>query len=169
MGPVGPRGPAGQDGLDGLDGEESYVFEHTDINFTPENNYEVLLDFPNGFQMLESDVVLVYFWWDQTDDGLDVWTPLPLTLFEPGGTLQYGFDYTLNDVKVFVTSNYILDYPNDNLFADWIARVVVVPAQLQNRTSVDYSDYYSVAEHFGLDTKPIGKVDNLIKRPELNK
>ena len=57
MGLMGPEGPAGQNG------EEGFTFEYV-IDFEAPD-YQVFLPFPGDFQMLNSDVALVFLLWDQ--------------------------------------------------------------------------------------------------------
>lgn len=125
----GPPGPQGISGATGAAGESGYVFEFSDIDFVaPE--YEVFLPFPNDFEVLTSDVVLVYLLWDVQDvDGIatEVWRPLPQTVFTFDGTLQYNFDFTLLDTRLFLDANYPLDWLEARDTDQWIARVVVAP------------------------------------------
>ncbi len=160
-GPMGPPGPRGQDGFDGVDGEEAFVFEY---NFDFEApDYRVLFEFPNGFEALESDVVLVYLLWD-VQDGVEVWRMLPQSMFTDFGFLQYNFDFTRFDAAVFLDSDFNLNNLGSPYLSNWLARVVVVPGQFSGR--VDYRDYHTVKEMFNLPDKelPAGYVIN--KRPE---
>lgn len=142
----GPTGRPGQDGLDGLNGEEGFVFEY-EFSFTAPD-YSVLLNLPDDFVMLDSDVMLVYFLWDVTNDGVEVWRSLPQTLFFTDGMLQYNYDFTKFDANVFLDGTVNLNGLGGDLTDNWIARVVVVPAQFSGR--IDYSDYEAVKEYFDL-------------------
>lgn len=155
-GPQGPQGPAGQDGMDG---QEAYVFEYVDLTFSASNEYSLLLEFPDNFQMLESDKVLVYFLYSNpaTDD-TDLWRLLPQTEFTDFGTLVYNYDFTMFDVALFLDANFDLNLLGANFTDNWIARVVVVPGQLQNgrmANPVDYRDYNSVMEYYNLTDQNI--------------
>ncbi|WMN12368.1 collagen-like protein [Marivirga salinae] len=158
-GPRGPQGPAGQDGQDGMDGQEAYVFEYVDITFSATNEYSVILEIPETFNMLESDKVLVYFLYDYLEqDDLDVWRALPQTEFTDHGTLIYNYDFTMFDVALFLDSDFDLNLLGANFTDNWIARVVVVPGQFQNgrtESSVDYKDYNAVMEHYNLSDQSI--------------
>lgn len=96
----GPMGPPGMDG----DSFIGSVFEIQD-DFTPANNYSIFFEFPNNFEIYNSDVVLVYILWE-TDNGHDVWRLMPQTVvlktiypdYPETDVLQYNYDYTLNDV-----------------------------------------------------------------------
>lgn len=150
-GPRGPRGYDGRDGIDGVDGEESYVFEY-EFSFTAPD-YSVLLNLPSDFTMLDSDVALVYFLWEVTNEGVEVWRLLPQTLHFSDGMLQYNYDFTKFDVSVFLDGTVNLDGLGANTTDNWIARVVVVPGQFSGR--IDYADYDAVKTYFGLSASKL--------------
>jgi hypothetical protein len=158
-GPQGPRGPQGPAGQDGKDGEEAYVFEYVDLTFSASNEYSLLLEFPEDFQMLESDKVLVYFLYsDPNADEPDLWRALPQTEFTDFGTLIYNYDFTIFDVALFLDANFDLNLLGATYTDNWIARVVVVPGQFPNgRTAeqVDLKDYDAVMEYYGLTEEDI--------------
>jgi hypothetical protein len=158
-GPQGPRGPQGPAGQDGKDGEEAYVFEYVDLTFSASNEYSLLLEFPNDFQMLESDKVLVYFLYDYIEeDDLDIWRALPQTEFTNFGTLVYNYDFTIFDVNLFLDSNFDLNLLGASYTDNWIARVVVVPGQFTNGREadpVDYKDYNAVMKYYNLSDQDI--------------
>lgn len=160
-GPIGPRGYDGLDGIDGVDGEESFVFEY-ELSFTaPE--YNALLNLPSDFQMLDSDVALVYFLWEVTDDGLEVWRQLPQTLYFTDGVLAYNYDFTKFDVSVFLDGTVNLNGLGADLTDNWIARVVVVPGQFAGR--IDYSDYNAVRDFYELSPSKLAH-SKYPKRPQ---
>ena len=76
-----------------------FLFEFENVDFNAPD-YEVFLDFPDGFETLSSDVALVYFLWDVVEiDGSDfeVWRQLPQSVLTQDGTLQYNFDFSMKD------------------------------------------------------------------------
>lgn len=158
-GPQGPRGPQGPAGLDGQDGQEAFVFEYVDLTFSLSNEYSLILEFPDDFQMLESDKVLVYFLYsDPNADEPDLWRALPQTEFTDLGTLIYNYDFTIFDVALFLDANFDLNSLAARYTDDWIARVVVVPGQFPNgRTAdqVDLNDYNAVVEYYGITDQNI--------------
>jgi len=96
------------------------------VDFNIQNNYQIVESY--GFDVYDYDVTLVYILWE-TDNGQEVWRLLPQsTVFVGGATLNYNFDFTQTDVKLFLegTANF------DNLDAVWtqdvVFRIVVVPA-----------------------------------------
>lgn len=159
----GPPGPQGPPGFDGLDGEESFVFEY-EFSFTAPD-YEVLLNLPDNFVMLDSDVMLVYFLWD-VQDGIEIWRALPQTLYLSDGILAYNFDHTKFDANVFLDGTVNLDFLGADFTDNWIARIVVVPGQFfSGRTSIDFSDYDQVKAAFNLSSSKLAG-ENYTKRPE---
>jgi len=163
-GPIGPRGrdgANGRDGLDGQDGSEAFVFEY-EFTFN-RDSYNELLVFPDDFQMLESDVALVYFLWEVDDDGNEIWRLLPQGVFTPDGLLQYNFDFTRLDASVFLDAEFNLDLLGASYLENWIARVVVVPGQFNGR--IDYTDYNTVKSTFKLKEIELDITD-YSKKPE---
>lgn len=122
----GPMGPPGVDG-DSLIGT---IFE-MEGDFKASNNYELFFDFPANFEIYETDVVLVYILWDVvTVNGkqTDVWRLLPQTVILDEGFIQYNFDYTVNDVRIFlettIPKNELLPSETQNQ----VFRIAVLPA-----------------------------------------
>lgn len=159
----GPSGLDGRDGLDGLDGEESYVFEY-ELTFTAPD-YSVLLNLPNDFNMLDSDVMLVYLLWEITENGTEVWRLLPQTLYLADGIVSYNYDFTKFDASVFMDGTVNLDALGADFTDNWIARVVVVPGQFNGRSVIDYSDYNAVKEHLNLSDSKLA-TKKYQRRPE---
>lgn len=153
----GPEGRPGYNGLDGINGEESYTFEYEVSFIAPD--YSAVLELPSHFTMLESDVMLVYFLWD-IQDGVEIWRALPQTLYFADGVLAYNFDFTKFDASVFLDGTVDFDGLGADYTDNWIARVVVVPAQFVNgRTAIDFSDYDQVKEVLNLPTSKLAPAD----------
>ncbi len=133
---------------------EASAFEIV-LDFTPQNDYSFVE--PYGFEVLPSDVTLVYISWE-VDNGQDVWRLVPQTvIFEDGNDLVYNYDFTQNDVRFFLEGSNL-----DILGPEWTEaqafRVVVVPAQNVGRggdfESVDYSDLQAVMEAYDITEFP---------------
>ncbi|HSO89126.1 MAG TPA: hypothetical protein VLQ91_21415 [Draconibacterium sp.] len=125
-GPMGPPGIPGEDGTSLL----GTIFELED-DFKPSNNYELFFDFPQNFEIYDTDVVLVYILWDVVNvngKNTDVWRLLPQTIVLDEGVLQYNFDYTVNDVRIFLETT----IPYGDLLPaetqDQVFRIAVLPA-----------------------------------------
>lgn len=157
-GPRGPQGPQGPEGPAGLDAEMAHVFEFENINFTSPT-YEVFLDYPNDFDGLDSDVALIYLLWGTDNvngEDVDVWRQLPQNVLTENGLLIYDFDFTKNDVRLFLDADYPLDLLTAIDTDDWIARVVVVPGEFwaSNRMS-KFIDYQELKETLNLPNLPV--------------
>jgi len=178
-GPVGPMGPPGQNGQNGQDGQDGQdgapgedgvnilgsVFDIIG-DFTEENNYTLSTIFPDNIEVFESDIVLVYILWEQTEiDGepADVWRLLPQTAVFDEGILQYNFDYTFADVLIFMegTLDPNLYQPEDT--DNQVFRIAVLPADLVTKKSVDISDIGSVLNSLQINPTTIQK-SALIKK-----
>ncbi len=148
QGPQGPPGRDGFDGIDGLNGEEAYVFEYQ-FDFTaPE--YSALLELPNDFNMLDSDVMLAYLLWEVTEDGTEIWRALPQSLYFQDGILEYNYDFTKFDASIFLDGTVNLNGLGADLTDNWIARLVVVPGLFSGRSVIDFSNYDEVREFYQL-------------------
>lgn len=137
----GPQGPPGFDGLDGLDGEiiASSAFEIV-IDFNTVNDFEYIEAY--GFNVLPSDVTLVYILWD-TQNGQDIWRLMPQTVyFDDDTNLVYNFDFTQDDVRFFLDGTTDFSTLDDVWTQDQVFRVVVVPAD--NVDGIDVSDINAV-------------------------
>ncbi len=153
-----------RDGIDGLDGDSflGSVFE-IEGDFTAENNWTLYYDFPQTFKVYDSDVVLVYLLWEQTETEkgktLDVWRLLPQTILLDEGVLQYNFDFTLVDVKVFLDGTVDLKtlLPAESL--DQVFRIVVLPADFVVDLSLDVTDFGLVMKSLGKEEIPAGKME----------
>ena len=133
-GPMGPPGLPGEDGTSLL----GTVFE-MEGDFIPSNNYELFFDFPQTFEIYDTDVVLVYILWDVvTLNGkqIDVWRLMPQTIvlkevypnYTETDILQYNFDYTINDVRIFLETTMPLSELLPAETQDQVFRIAVLPA-----------------------------------------
>ncbi len=127
-GDIGPQGPPGFDGFDGLDGADGLIgsiFE-VEADFTPDG-YEFFVDIPTSIEVFDTDVVMAYIL-SGVDNDVDIWEPLPQTLFFGNEILLYGYDYTFFDVRFFLDGTIDLN-SLDPLYTDNIIfRVAVIPA-----------------------------------------
>ncbi len=159
----GIPGPPGRDGLDGEDGESflGSVFE-IERDFTSENDYQAFFEFPNTIEVFESDVVLVYILWeqaeDQNGDPLDVWRLLPQSVVLGDEILQYNYDYTFADVRLFLEGSIDFGTLNAAEALNQIFRVVVFPAAMVKNNQVDLSNFNSVMQ--GLKIHP-GSIERM--------
>lgn len=147
QGPIGPPGPPGPPGSPGNDGGiiVSSAFE-IDVTFNADNDYAYTENY--GFEVLQSDVTLVYILWE-TADGNNVWRLMPQTVTFDTGTLIYNFDFTQTDVRFFLDGT--IDFAT--LEAEWTEnqsfRVVVIPAD--NVDGIDVSNLNEVIQTYHIE------------------
>lgn len=160
VGPVGPQGPAGPSGAQGAPGESGFIIQYEDISFTGPD-YEFIDDY-KGFEVLDTDVVLVYFLWDEENV---IWRQIPQTIFHPEGLLIYNFDYQVEDFRVFLSADFDLDLLTAVDTDDWTFRVVVAPGDIVNSGGrQDFGDYNKVKELLGLPELEIRNSKGLLRR-----
>ena len=154
-GPQGPQGPPGTNIL-------GQVFEVT-VDFSPANNYQVLVEFPQDIEVFESDVVMVYLLETQISDStgpIDVWTPLPQSFFlDNGSELVYNFNHTFLDVSLFLDGNTNLDTIPFEFIDDKVFRIAILPADFANDPNVNLYDYKSMQKK--LDNHPGFKIKKI--------
>ena len=161
VGPSGQMGPQGNDGPKGEKGDSGFVFEYEQISFTAPD-YEAFLPFPDDFESLSSDVALVYLLWDVVEvDGVDteVWRQIPQTILTNEGTLQYNFDFSLIDVRLFMDASFDMALLGARDTDDWVARVVIVPGDFWSsaRLMPGEIQYNDLKEMLGLPELAVPK------------
>ncbi|GAB3651795.1 hypothetical protein GCM10028791_20960 [Echinicola sediminis] len=146
-GPAGPQGPPGQDG--GIFVADAFEIE---VDFNASNDYQVVEEY--GFDVFPYDVVLTYILWEV--DGAEIWRLVPQQVYFQDGILQYNYDFTDTDVRLFLDGT--IDFAT--LPSEWtqgqVFRVVVVPAENVD-ARMDYSDYEATMKHFGISEKDFQK------------
>ena len=134
-GPPGPQGPAGPVG-------QAYEVQ---ASFTDANNYMVFSTYPPEIEVLPTDIVAVYLLWEvDQNTGNDVWQPLPVSVFFSDGELQYAFDHTVADVKLFLTGDKALDTVGDGFTRDQIFRIAILPVDYIQSEKVDLANMQEV-------------------------
>lgn len=163
---VGEPGMDGRDGYDGKDGVDGVnilgsAFE-IEGDFTATNEYLLYFQFPNSIEVYESDIVLVYILWETVTGSdnkpLDVWRLLPQTVILDEGILQYNYDYTREDVQVFLGGT--LDFAT-LLPAEWenqVFRIVVMPADFAIDLSLDVTNYNMVMKSLDLGSSKVPRI-----------
>lgn len=139
-GSVGPPGPPGIPGEDGINGILGQVIEAR-VDFNQNNGYEFFVDIPSDIEVYDSDIIMAYILVAVEND-VDIWEPLPQTLFFGNDILLYGFDHTMFDVRFFMdgTVNFgLLDpyYTDDIIF-----RIAIIPADYAK--SIDVNKFETV-------------------------
>jgi hypothetical protein len=143
LGCTGPEGPVGPPGPNLF----SQVFEF-EVDFTPSNNYEAYIEFPQEIEVFEADLILVFLAYETTDSNQGVqyvWRPLPQTIFTSLGLLQYQFDHTFSDMRVFVEADYSLTSAIEADLLNQRFKVGVIPAayaqEVQGLTDLTDADF----------------------------
>jgi len=135
----------------------SEVFEVT-RSFNSGNNFSTFVDL--GTPIFASDMILVYHLYDVVG-GEDVWRLMPQTYYlNDGGEVDYNFDFTRNDVSIFLGAN----FPLINLSSAWTQnqtfRIVIIPGFFSNRSAVqvDFNDYNAVIQAYGINPTSIKRI-----------
>ena len=133
-------------------------------DFKPSNDFSLLYTFPGSFKVFSSDIVLVYILWEQVTDKYgkqqDVWRLLPQTIVLDEGLLQYNFDYTVRDVRIFLGGTIDLNTLLPAEALDQVFRIAVLPADFAMDNSLDL-------KNFGLVLKALSIHPDAIKRINL--
>lgn len=135
---------------------EVQVIELTNVNFTSQNNYTRLYTFNPAIP--QNDMVLVYLL-DNIDNNTDVWRLLPQTYYLDGGLeVDYNFDFTRFDVRLFMDSNNFSSIPL-SFSLNQIFRVVILPGyRARSNNAVDFNDFNAVVNAYNLDLSQMKKV-----------
>ena len=146
-GPQGPIGPQGPEGISVF----SNVME-VSVDFDASNNYEALLNFPSDWIVYEADLIMVYLSYETISDSsgsINVWRALPQTLLTNEGLLQYNFDHTYKDIRLFMQADYDLNLTTSADRENQVFKIAVIPAQygdllphLEELSEPDF-DYFS--------------------------
>lgn len=162
----GRDGFDGLDGRDGIDGQDgiNILGKVIDIegDFTPQDDYSIFFEFPQTIEVFETDVVLVYILFDQTEDSngeaVDVWRLLPQTIILDQGLLQYNYDHTFLDVNIFLDANFDLAtlMPGDT--DNQVFRIAVLPAESTGKSNVDRTNINSVMSSLGVSETDVQRI-----------
>lgn len=141
VGPQGPPGPPGQDGI------LAQIFE-AEVSFSNQNNYEVLVEFPNNIEVYDTDIVMAYIL-TGVDNGVDIWEPLPQTLYFNDGSLLYGYNYTYADIVFFLDGTVNLNTLDPQYTNDIVFRIAIIPAEFAK--TFDINNYNEVVRNLQLE------------------
>lgn len=145
-GPAGPRGPEGPQGPAGPVGQGFEV----QTSFSQANDYSDIFVFPDDAEVLSTDIVMVYLLWEaDPETGDDVWQPLPVSVFFDDGELQYAFDHTLADVKLFLTGDTDLAALGPEYTQDQIFRIAILPVDYLQTNKINSNSIEEVMSAIG--------------------
>jgi len=139
------------------------VFEiNSNTTFTAGNGYTI--SYTLNPEIFSSDMILIYRL-SGADGNDDVWEPLPQTYnFSNGDYLQYTFDFSVNNINIYIDSNFPAEQ-EPAFSANQVFRVVIIPGYLSNKgtsasSSIDLSDYKAVIKAYGLNDSNIKTIGN---------
>ncbi|MDM9632431.1 collagen-like protein [Robiginitalea aurantiaca] len=165
-GPTGPPGPPGFDGRDGQDGVNILGSVYDIVgDFTPSNDYSLFSVFAEdvpGLEVFETDVVLVYILWDQIDDPtgpIDIWRLLPQTRLLQEGILQYNYDFTFEDVSIFLESDFNLGILPPGDTDNQVFRIAILPADGTGKRNLDVTNMQEVMDFLEVNESGIPRID----------
>lgn len=128
-------------------------------SFSAANNYTLIKDLPA--MLVNTDVVLVYRK-KKVSNGAIVWEQIPKTKYLTQGELDYDFDFTTSDIQIFTTANFdqaTMNATDKNTYLNnQTFRMVVVPAAAGKSANVNYADYNSVVNYYGINTSNVKKL-----------
>lgn len=153
-GPIGREGPMGPQGPPGVT-VEADVFE-IEGTFAAQTDWRVEVIFGDFVQAdIGEDKILVYHLWEEGN--IDIWRMLPQTIFMEQGIFQYNYDFTFEDLIIFLEGNFDLNTLEPIWTNNQIFRVVVIPTRLLNQR-MDYSNYEEVIKYYNLDDTDIPRI-----------
>ena len=164
-GPIGPPGFDGFDGFDGLDGQDGVNILGTVIDIEGDfiaDDYSIFYEFQQTVEVFESDVVLIYLLWGQTEDSngeaVDIWRLLPQTRILDQGLLQYNYDFTFFDVNIFLEADFDLSTLQAGDTDNQVFRIAVLPAELLAGSRLDRSNIEAVMNAMGATEKDVQRI-----------
>jgi len=167
QGPPGPQGPEGPSGVNGFIGT---AIDLTG-DFTADNGYTLYMFFADeGIEVFESDAVLVYVkasdGVDSNGDDVEIFRALPQTYFQQNKTVQFNYDFTYEDLFVFVdginSNGTQLDFaaldPSFRLGLKF--RIIILPADFaQTRQQLDLTNMNAVMKELNIREADVVKAN----------
>ena len=128
------------------------VYDITNVNFSYDNSIGYYFKSSFSPALYSSDMVLVYQK-TATDNGKNVWTLIPRTIYlSDGNEVDYTFDFTTNDIQIYAGGTF--DLANTTYVKNQTFRILIVPAvQGKTQNAVDFSNYDEVIKHFNINDK----------------
>lgn len=126
-----------------VEADPNILFERT-LSFTTENNFSVIVNFPNGFNSKETDLVVGYIakGIDQNNN-IPLWDALPKTVFIDGNNVAaFNFNYSAGGIEVFLDTQDGLDKNTlpSILTTNRNFRFAILPSQLNRSGKILDSD-----------------------------
>ena len=144
----GPQGPAGQNGYSA----ESEVFELKNINFgyNDVDGYNISQTF--NPQIYSSDNILIYRLSGTIDSSTPIWQLIPRTLYLNQGELDYDYDFSREDFKIYAGGTFDLEL-TPQYIQNQTFRIVIIPGYFSGRSAkkVDKNDYNAVIKAYNIN------------------
>jgi len=130
----------------------SEVYDLRNVNFDLDGSqYYIKRNFTQP--LYDSDVVLIYRQ-ATTSNGNPVWELIPRTYYVNEGEVDYTFDFTKNDVQLYVEATFNL--ANSSYIRNQTFRVVVIPANYgKSANAVNFENYNDVITHYNINDKNV--------------
>jgi hypothetical protein len=145
----GPQGPAGPD---------SMIYEISNANFAPTGNgmYRIYRTFGQdlGFNLYDSESVLVYRLSGTIDAQTPIWQLIPRTLYVEEGELDYDYDFSKEDLTIYAGGTYDLSQTPEFLSGQTF-RIVILPGYFANKGAIDFNDYDAVLKAFDINPSKV--------------
>lgn len=132
----------------------STVYQLSNVNFEWSNgSWQIYRNFSPA--LYSYDMVLVYIQNGTTGNGNPIWQQIPITYYlEDGNEVDYNFDFSINDIAIYAGGTF--DLAGSPYVLGKTFRILVVPADPPGKTSpVDFSNYQSVIEHYGINDSKV--------------
>jgi hypothetical protein len=100
------------------------VFEVTNINFIASGDFQAIV--PLDPVIYSTDVILVYRLSGVNNFGNDIWEPIPTTYNLPQGQLNYNFDFSQDDVVLYLDATFD-PMQRQDFSLNQVFRIVIVP------------------------------------------
>ncbi|MFP9115504.1 hypothetical protein ACLI1A_16315 [Flavobacterium sp. RHBU_3] len=135
------------------------VIETNGINFNSSNSFSQLITFDS--QLYPYDMVLVYRQGYDSAANVAIWELTPRNYnFDNGDIIGYDFNFTQNDVELYMLANFDLTLASGTYTQNQVFRIVIIPGSLngQGKKSVNYKDYNAVMKAYGLTESNVTKL-----------
>lgn len=123
------------------------VFEPAAINFLASGNYTVTV--PLNPTIGYNETILIYRLSGSNNFGNDIWEPIPTTYNLQEGTLNYFFDFSMDDIVIYLDADFDPSLRPDFSLGQ-IFRVVILPGYVaDNLNTNDYDTVMSAVKQAG--------------------
>lgn len=120
------------------------IFEVDNVNFIASGNFEAII--PLDPPIYSTDVVMVYRLSGVNNFGNDIWEPIPTTYNLNEGQLDYNFDFSQDDVVIYLDATFDPMLRQD-FSLNQVFRIVLVPGYVaENLNSNDYDAVMSAVK-----------------------